>query len=114
MIRRPPRSTLFPYTTLFRSEGVANAMRFVKEAGAEAVKVEGGDKRVDLVRRILDAEVPVMGHIGLTPQSVHKMGVYKVQGLDISGIERLVKDSLALARTHHSSFAPTPFPPQLA
>src|SRR5260370_9827591 len=98
MIRRPPRSTLFPYTTLFRSEGVANAMRFVKEAGAEGVKVEGGDKRVDRFRRILDAEVPVMGHIGLTPQSVHKMGGYKVQGKDLSGIERLMKDAVALDR----------------
>jgi 3-methyl-2-oxobutanoate hydroxymethyltransferase len=79
-------------------EGVANAMRFVKEAGAEAVKIEGGDKRVDLARRILDAEVPVMGHIGLTPQSVHKMGGYKVQGKDLSGIERLMKDAIALDR----------------
>src|SRR6516164_1785173 len=79
-------------------EGVANAVRFVKDAGAEAVKVEGGDKRVDLVRRILDAEVPVMGHIGLTPQSLHKMGGFKVQGKDLSGIERLVKDAVALDR----------------
>src|SRR5215472_16748609 len=79
-------------------EGVNNAVRFVKEAGAEGVKVEGGDKRVDLVRRILDAEVPVMGHIGLTPQSVHKMGGYKVQGKDLSGIERLMKDAIALDR----------------
>jgi len=79
-------------------QGVANAVRFVKEAGAEAVKIEGGDKRVDLVRRILDAEVPVMGHIGLTPQSLHKMGGYKVQGKDLSGIERLMKDAVALDR----------------
>jgi 3-methyl-2-oxobutanoate hydroxymethyltransferase len=79
-------------------EGVANAVRFVKEAGAEAVKVEGGDKRVDLICRILDAEVPVMGHIGLTPQSLHKMGGYKVQGKDLSGIERLMKDAVALDR----------------
>jgi len=79
-------------------EGVANAVRFVKDAGAEAVKVEGGDRRVDLVRRILDAEVPVVGHIGLTPQSLHKMGGYKVQGKDLSGIERLVKDAVALDR----------------
>lgn len=79
-------------------EGVANAVRFVKEAGAEAVKVEGGDKRVDLIRRILDAEVPVMGHIGLTPQSVHKMGGLKVQGKNLSGIERLMKDAVALER----------------
>lgn len=79
-------------------EGVANAVRFVKDGGAEAVKVEGGDRRVDLIRRILDAEIPVMGHIGLTPQSVHKMGGYKVQGKDLSGIERLVKDAVALDR----------------
>jgi 3-methyl-2-oxobutanoate hydroxymethyltransferase len=79
-------------------EGVSNAMRFVKDGGAEAVKVEGGDKRVDLIRRILDAEVPVMGHIGLTPQSLHKMGGYKVQGKDLSGIERLMKDAVALDR----------------
>src|SRR5215470_4863402 len=79
-------------------EGVANAMRFVKEGGAEAVKVEGGERRADLVRRMLDAEVPVMGHIGLTPQSLHKMGGYKVQGKDLSGIERLMKDAVALDR----------------
>jgi len=79
-------------------EGVRNAVRFVKEAGAEAVKVEGGEKRVDLIRRILDAEVPVMGHIGLTPQSLHKMGGFKVQGKDLSGIEQLMKDATALDR----------------
>jgi 3-methyl-2-oxobutanoate hydroxymethyltransferase len=79
-------------------EGVANAVRFVKEAGAEAIKLEGGDKRGDLVRRVLDAEIPVIGHIGLTPQSVHKMGGYKVQGKDLCGIERLMKDAVALDR----------------
>ncbi len=77
-------------------EGVNNAVRFVKESGAEAVKLEGGAQRVDLVKRVLDAEVPVMGHIGLTPQSLHKMGGYKVQGKDFSGIERLIKDAVAL------------------
>jgi 3-methyl-2-oxobutanoate hydroxymethyltransferase len=80
------------------NDGVTNALRFVKEAGAEAVKIEGGDRRVDLVCRILDAEVPVMGHIGLTPQSLHKMGGYKVQGKDLAGIEHLVKDAVALDR----------------
>jgi 3-methyl-2-oxobutanoate hydroxymethyltransferase len=79
-------------------EGVRNAIRFVKEAGAEAVKVEGGAKRVDLVRRMLDSEVPVQGHIGLTPQSVHKMGGYKVQGKDLAGVEQLIKDAIALDR----------------
>lgn len=79
-------------------EGVRNALRFVKEAGAEAVKLEGGEKRVDLIKRVLDAEVPVMGHIGLTPQSVHKMGGYKVQGKNLADIERLMKDAIALDR----------------
>jgi 3-methyl-2-oxobutanoate hydroxymethyltransferase len=79
-------------------EAVRNAVRFAKESGAEAVKLEGGDKRVDLVRRVLDAEIPVMGHIGLTPQSVHKMGGYKVQGKDLAGIEALIKDAIALDR----------------
>jgi 3-methyl-2-oxobutanoate hydroxymethyltransferase len=79
-------------------EGVRNATRFMKESGAEAVKLEGGTKRVDLVRRMLDSEIPVMGHIGLTPQSLHKMGGYKVQGKDLAGIEQLVKDAVALDR----------------
>jgi 3-methyl-2-oxobutanoate hydroxymethyltransferase len=68
----------------------------MKESGAEAVKLEGGSKRVDLVRRMLDSEIPVMGHIGLTPQSLHKMGGYKVQGKDLAGVEQLVKDAVAL------------------
>lgn len=79
-------------------QGVRNAIRFVKEAGAEAVKLEGGAQRVELIKRVLDSEIPVMGHIGLTPQSVHKMGGYKVQGKDLGGIERLVKDAIALDR----------------
>ncbi len=77
-------------------EGVANAIRFVKEAGAEAVKLEGGRERVELVRRIVGAEVPVMGHVGLTPQSVHRMGGYKVQGKTLEAVDRLRGDALAL------------------
>ena len=80
------------------NDGVRNALRFVKESGAEAVKLEGGEKRVELVKRVLDAEVPVMGHIGLTPQSVHRMGGYKVQGKNLTDIERLMKDAIALDR----------------
>ncbi len=78
------------------SEGVGNAVRFVKEAGAEAVKLEGGRERKDLVRRIVDAEIPVMGHIGLTPQSVHRMGGYKVQGKTMEAIDELRTDAMAL------------------
>jgi len=77
-------------------DGVANALRFLKEAGAEAVKVEGGANRASLVRRLTDAEIPVMGHIGLTPQSVHRMGGYKVQGKTLAAVDKLRADALAL------------------
>jgi 3-methyl-2-oxobutanoate hydroxymethyltransferase len=73
-----------------------NAIRFVKEAGAEAVKIEGGTSRVPLIRRLIDAEIPVVGHIGLTPQSVHRMGGYKVQGKTSSAIDVLMRDAAAL------------------
>jgi len=79
-------------------EAVRNAARFVKEAGAEAVKVEGGEKRADLIRRVIDAEIPVTGHIGLTPQSVNVMGGYKVQGKSLAAIEQLMRDAVALDR----------------
>ncbi|HET9182123.1 MAG TPA: 3-methyl-2-oxobutanoate hydroxymethyltransferase [Candidatus Angelobacter sp.] len=104
-VRRAVKSALviadMPYGTYQsdEAEGVRNAVRFVKDGGAEAVKIEGGEKRASLVSRILDAEVPVMGHIGLTPQSLHKMGGYKVQGKDLAGVEQLVKDAVALDRT---------------
>jgi 3-methyl-2-oxobutanoate hydroxymethyltransferase len=80
------------------SDAVRNAARFVKEAGAEVVKIEGGEKRAELIRRIIDAEIPVAGHIGLTPQSVNVMGGYKVQGKDLSGVEQLMRDAVALDR----------------
>jgi 3-methyl-2-oxobutanoate hydroxymethyltransferase len=77
---------------------LSNATRFVKEGGAEVVKIEGGEKRADLIRRIIDAEIPVCGHIGLTPQSVNVMGGYKVQGKELSGVEHLMRDAVALDR----------------
>jgi 3-methyl-2-oxobutanoate hydroxymethyltransferase len=79
-------------------ETLRNATRFVKEGGAEVVKIEGGEKRADLIRRIIEAEIPVAGHIGLTPQSVNVMGGYKVQGKNLSGIEQLMRDAVALDR----------------
>ena len=78
------------------AEGVANAVRFVKEAGAQAVKVEGGASRLDLIRGLTDAEIPVMAHLGLTPQSVHRMSGYRVQGKSLTAIHDLVNDALAL------------------
>ncbi len=79
-------------------EALRASARFVKEAGAEAVKIEGGEKRADLIRRIIDAEIPVTGHIGLTPQSVNVMGGYKVQGKTLNAIEQLMRDAIALDR----------------
>lgn len=79
-------------------EAMRNATRFVKEGGAEAVKLEGGEKRADLIRRIIDAEIPVVGHIGLTPQSVNVMGGYKVQGKSLAAVEQLMRDAVALDR----------------
>ena len=89
-----------PYASyhVTQKEALTNAARFVKEAGAEAVKVEGGQKRVRLIERLIDAEIPVMAHIGLTPQSLHVMGGYKVQGKTLPAVERLVQDAIALDR----------------
>ena len=78
------------------AEAVRNAVRFVKEGGAEAVKVEGGERRMDLIARIVDAEVPVMGHIGLTPQSVNAFGGFRVQGKTAEAGERLLRDARAV------------------
>ncbi len=77
-------------------EAVKSATRFVAEGGVEAVKLEGGSEYVDVIRRIVRAGVPVMGHIGLTPQSVHKMGGYVVQGKDSEKAQQLLKDARAL------------------
>jgi 3-methyl-2-oxobutanoate hydroxymethyltransferase len=77
-------------------EALRNAARMVKEGGAEAVKIEGGEKRADLIRHVIEAEIPVAGHIGLTPQSVNVMGGYKVQGKSLAAIEQLMRDAVAL------------------
>jgi 3-methyl-2-oxobutanoate hydroxymethyltransferase len=79
-------------------DAIVNATRFVKEGGAEVVKIEGGEKRAELIRQIIGAEIPVAGHIGLTPQSVNVMGGYKVQGKSLGGIEQLMRDAVALDR----------------
>lgn len=78
------------------ADATDNAIRFVKDAGAQAVKIEGGTSRADLVRRMTDAEVPVVAHIGLTPQSVHSMGGYRVQGKSLDAMDRLAADAMAL------------------
>ncbi len=79
------------------TDTVENAGRFIREGGASAVKLEGGRKRIPMIRAVLDAEIPVMGHIGLTPQSVHSMGGYKVQGKQAHAAYEMISDAHALA-----------------
>ncbi len=87
-----------PYGTYHVSEDetVRNALRLMKYGGAEAVKLEGGSNRAGLVRRLVDEEIPVVAHIGLTPQSVYKMGGYRVQGRTAEHAKRLIDDAKAL------------------
>lgn len=77
-------------------EAVKAAMRLVAEGGAESVKLEGGADFIDVIRRIVRAGVPVMGHLGLTPQSVHKLGGYVVQGKDSERAQQILRDARAL------------------
>jgi 3-methyl-2-oxobutanoate hydroxymethyltransferase len=77
-------------------DAVRAALRLVKEGGAEAVKLEGGRTRVEVVRRLVAEEIPVMGHIGLTPQSVNKLGGFRLQGKTAEAARALVEDARAL------------------
>jgi 3-methyl-2-oxobutanoate hydroxymethyltransferase len=77
-------------------QAMINAGKLMKEGGCHSVKLEGGAVHADLVRRLVSAGIPVMGHIGLTPQSYHQLGGFKVQGRDAGGRERLLADALAL------------------
>ena len=102
-VRRAVRRALLVVDMPFGSyhagddDALRAAITLIK-AGAEAVKLEGGARRADLVRRLVDNEVPVMGHIGLTPQSLHAMGGYKVQGRTAEGAETLLEDAIALEK----------------
>jgi 3-methyl-2-oxobutanoate hydroxymethyltransferase len=77
-------------------ESVANAVRLVKEAGAEAVKIEGGERRIELIARLVEAEIPVMGHVGLTPQSINALGGFHVQGKTTEAARQLERDARAV------------------
>jgi 3-methyl-2-oxobutanoate hydroxymethyltransferase len=77
-------------------EALRNAGRMLQEAGAEAVKLEGGQKVLPMVEAITRADIPVMGHLGLTPQSVHQLGGYHVQGREAAAAERLLRDARLL------------------
>lgn len=79
-------------------DAINASVRFVKEGGVDAVKLEGGAKRTHLIRQLVDNEIPVMGHIGLTPQSVLRMGGYKVQGKNSEDANRLIEDAIAIEK----------------
>ncbi len=96
------------------ADSLRNAMRFVKEAGAEAVKVEGGERRLELISRLVEVEIPVMGHIGLTPQSVHALGGFKVQGKTVEAAEQLLRDARAVEAAGAFSIVLESVPRELA
>jgi 3-methyl-2-oxobutanoate hydroxymethyltransferase len=87
-----------PYGSYHTGEhdAVKNAFRFIKEAGAEAVKLEGGRNRLEIVKRLVNEEIPVMGHIGLTPQSFNRLGGYRLQGKTADAAKSLIDDARAL------------------
>lgn len=87
-----------PYGTyhINEDETVRNALQLMKDGGAEAVKLEGGSNRVSLVKRLVNEEIPVVAHVGLTPQSVHKLGGYSVQGKTEEDAKKLIEDAKLL------------------
>jgi 3-methyl-2-oxobutanoate hydroxymethyltransferase len=101
-VRRGTRRALLvadmPYGSFHVSveESVRNALRLVKEGGAEAVKIEGGERRIELIAKLVEAEIPVMGHVGLTPQSIHAMGGFHVQGKTTDAARQLERDAHAV------------------
>jgi 3-methyl-2-oxobutanoate hydroxymethyltransferase len=78
------------------AEGVANAIRIMKESGCDALKMEGGEEILDTVKRILDAGIPVMAHLGLTPQSINKFGTYAVRAKEQAEADKLMRDAQLL------------------
>ena len=99
--RAEPRSLIvgdMPWMSFHVSaeDTVVNAARLVRYGGASAVKIEGGRKRVEMIKAVIDAEIPVMGHLGLTPQSVKAMGGYRVQGKQAQAAYEMISDATAL------------------
>jgi 3-methyl-2-oxobutanoate hydroxymethyltransferase len=95
-------------------DALRNAARFIQEGGAQAVKLEGGVTVAEKVRKIVDCGIPVMGHIGLTPQSIHQFGGHKVQGKTPEAAARLLKDAQALEQAGAFSVVLETVPAQLA
>ena len=96
------------------TEAIANGGRFLKEAGCDAVKLEGGAEVADTVRAMVRAGIPVMGHIGLTPQTASQLGGYKVQGRDLESARRLLRDAKTLAEAGAFALVLECIPAQLA
>lgn len=95
-------------------EALRNAGRLVKESGVEAVKLEGGQPICDTVRRIVDVGIPVMGHLGLTPQSIHRFGTYQVRATSAEEAEELRRDALALEQAGAFALVLEKIPARLA
>lgn len=95
-------------------EAVRNAGRFLQEAGMDAVKLEGGRDRAEAIRAIVSAGIPVMGHLGLTPQSVNQLGGYRPQGRSVTAAQRLLEDALLLQEAGCFSLVLESVPARLA
>jgi len=119
-VRRGTRHALLvadmPYGSYHVSleESVRNAVRLVKEGGAEAVKVEGGERRLELISRLVEAEIPVMGHVGLTPQSVNALGGFQVQGKSSDAARQVERDARAVEAAGAFSVVLESMPRELA
>ena len=96
------------------AESVRHAVQFIKDAGAEAVKIEGGERRVELIARLVEAEIPVMGHVGLTPQSLHALGGFRVQGKTAEAAEQVIRDAHAVEAAGAFSIVLESMPRELA
>jgi 3-methyl-2-oxobutanoate hydroxymethyltransferase len=105
-----------PFMTyhISNEDALRNAARFIQEGGAQAVKLEGGVTVAERVRKIVDCGIPVMGHIGLTPQSIHQLGGFKIQGKTPQAAERLLEDALALEEAGAFAIVLETIPAQLA
>lgn len=101
-VRRGAKETMIVTDMPFLSyhvtvaEAIRNAGRLLQEGGADAVKLEGGRERIPTIRQLVEAQIPVMGHLGLTPQSVNLLGGFKVQGREAEGAKRIIDDALRL------------------
>jgi 3-methyl-2-oxobutanoate hydroxymethyltransferase len=93
---------------------IRTALRFIKEGGAEAVKVEGGERRIELIARLVEAEIPVMGHVGLTPQSVNALGGFKVQGRNADAAHQILRDARAVEAAGAFSIVVESIPREIA